>query len=477
MKKELLRITNLNCQYKTVRYMTGISVCLLEGECVGFLGLSDSGKDFLISFICGDVEENIRDVHFYLLGQRVTGNAEIKSCVYHMKVSNFVLDQWTIAEYIGLVGDGWLWMERQQKSQIRKTDSYFEKLGLQMDSTRRLGELSELEKRIVDLMKAVSRGSRIVVIEDDFEGMPHEDIEEFNRVLRLVLKKHGMGAVLNIRSSRLMMKYPDRYIFFRDGRITKKCRRSQIHSDEQMDIFLLGKTRTIRKKELDAFTYRENMEHTIGKENVYCVCNLQLRNGEYLRLNFKKGKVSTFLSLDDKEREHLFAVLSGRERDAGTYWIIGSRRMDVENLSKFVKYGVVSIKHLGSREEAFSNMSVGENLMLPSLRKVTSADYIMFAKQMERSVDNNGDNLTEDLSVLVKDIELNDYVALSMERWYLYNPKVLVLLDPFEQCDFYGISIVKSYIIKLTKRGTAVIIIKSREEYVADISDEIVNLN
>ncbi|MDO5344660.1 MAG: ATP-binding cassette domain-containing protein [Lachnospiraceae bacterium] len=477
MKKELLRITNLNCQYKTVKYMVGINICLLEDECVGFLGLSDSGKDFLIDFICGDVEEDIRSAHFYLEGRRITGNEEIKRTVYHMKESNFVLDQWTVAEYIGLVGEGWLWMDRQQKAQMNKTEAYFRDLGLDMDSTRKLGNLSEMEKRIVDLVKMISRGSKIIIIDDDFEGMPPQDIEEFNRVLRLVMKKYRMAAVLNLRSSRLMMKYLDRYIFFRDGRITKKCRRGLIHSDEQIDIFLLGKTRTTRKKELDAFTYRENEEHIIGQECVYRVCNLELENGEQVSLSFEKGKVTTFLSLNDTEREHLFDVLSGRTRDHGTYWIIGKKRIDADNVSRFVKCGVVSIKQLGSREEAFSNMSVGENLLLPSLCKITSADYIMFARQIQKTINSNKENLTADMSALMKDMELNDYVALSMERWYLYNPRVLILLDPFDQCDFYGISIVKSYIIKLSKRGTAVIIIKSREEFVADISDEIINLN
>lgn len=47
MKKELLRINRLNYNYTRTRKLENVSFCILEGECIGFLGLSYSGKDLM----------------------------------------------------------------------------------------------------------------------------------------------------------------------------------------------------------------------------------------------------------------------------------------------------------------------------------------------------------------------------------------------------------------------------------------------
>ena len=78
--------------------------------------------------------------------------------------------------------------------------------------------------------------------------------------------------------------------------------------------------------------------------------------------------------------------------------------------------------------------------------------------------------------MLAGSLEINDVISMTLERWYIYNPRVLILFEPFVMCDAYGVSIVKSYIKKFVSRGTAVIMIKSREEYVEDISDQIIRL-
>lgn len=85
-------------------------------------------------------------------------------------------------------------------------------------------------------------------------------------------------------------------------------------------------------------------------------------------------------------------------------------------------------------------------------------------------------NITSEADEAAGDLEINDIISITLERWYIYNPKVLVLFEPFVQCDVYGVSLVKSYIKKFANKGTAVIIIKSREEYVEDISDQIISI-
>ncbi len=69
--------------------------------------------------------------------------------------------------------------------------------------------------------------------------------------------------------------------------------------------------------------------------------------------------------------------------------------------------------------------------------------------------------------------DVNELIRLTLERWYIYRPAMIILYEPFIECDPYGVSLVREYIKRFADRKTAVIIIKSRDEYIADISDHI----
>ena len=72
---------------------------------------------------------------------------------------------------------------------------------------------------------------------------------------------------------------------------------------------------------------------------------------------------------------------------------------------------------------------------------------------------------------------INVLIGITLERWSIYNPRVLVLFEPFALCDIKGTQIVKDYIKKFAARGISVIIVKTREEYVEDISDQIIRID
>ena len=58
----------------------------------------------------------------------------------------------------------------------------FAELELDFDISSRMRDLSELEKRIVDVVKAYRKGARIIIIEDEFDGVSQTDIIKFGKL-------------------------------------------------------------------------------------------------------------------------------------------------------------------------------------------------------------------------------------------------------------------------------------------------------
>ncbi len=476
MKKELLRITNLNYQDHQRNAMTGIHLCVFEGDCIGFLGLADSGKNFFLDFLCGEIEENLENYHIYLYGERVIDTKELRQAVYRMRDAKHIVESWTVAEYIGLAKSRWLLLKSEREHQEKEADLYFRKLGISIRASAKMRDLDEYEKMMVDVVKAISLGCRLIVMEGEFEDLLPEELEKFHDIVRKILAEYGMGLIFNMNSSQAMMKYMQRYVIFRDGKIIKKCRPEDIQSKSQLERYLLGSVQNKKKKRLDEMVKQTIPEWKQDQEVGYSIHNLQLGNDRISNLDFEKGRICTFLSLDDTRREQLFQILSGRKGDRSTWWLIENQAVPTDRLSELTEKGIASVRKLSSREESFSNMTVNENLLLPSLQKLGSLEYVRSESQL-RKMKFEIKYFNANQTALVKNLDMNDYITLSMEKWYLFNPKLLILLDPFEQCDVYGVSIIKSYIMKMRRRGTAVIIIKAKEEYITDISDEIINLD
>lgn len=468
MRRELLKINNLNCTHTQEGKLDNISLFILEGECVGFLGLSYSGKDLLAKILSGNVERGFSG-HIHIAGSDKQQD-RFKRYIYKICPANYLIGDWTVAEYLCLVES------KKHRVYLRRTEleneakEYLEKLNLKIQVTKKLKQLSEIEKRIVDFAKACYRGAKIVIIEDEFEGMSYDEIRMFARIIHRLVKER-IGVIVNSHSNFVLTTLSDKYIIFSEGRIVKKCKNINNDSEAQLYQFLQeGQV----EKETEKYLYDKDQSEI--DDFWYCVKNLELRKRETAEFNINKGEIVTIISHDKIQKDKIFRALSGREKIGNTLYIINGKTYSRMDYYKLAEERIVSVKVLGSLEELFKRMSVEENLLLPSLKKFSTFDYIGFSKKIRDIIMLEMKQDTSHKGMWIKDLKINELVELTLARWYVLNPKVIVLLEPFGLCDVNGVKIVKRYLKKFSSKGTAVIVISARSEYMKGISDRIIDM-
>lgn len=467
MKKEILRIQNLSCQTESGNELKYISFYLLEGEITGFLGMENSGKEILVDILSGKLKFKKGIVK--LCGEQIVSSGNLAGFVYKMKDSNYLIDDWSVAEYISLVNIHRFWGFLHQKALIDEVQELFKVLKVEIDVNKRLGELSEVEKRLVDVAKAYKMKAKILIIEDEFDGLSRPEIEYFKKELvRIISGK--VTVIINNHSHMVTGILAEKLIIFKKGEIVKKCSTEYIQNPEYLERYLMATNVRSRKNTLDKML----LNQTSKSEIIYRVSHVKTLHAANVEFLFRKGEVSTILALDRKEKEEIFNILSGRMRKAGVEQQIEEKTCDFNDISDYVRNKIISIMHLGTTDELLPSMSVGENILMPSLNKISSLEYTLaegkMAKMLEKEMADGGIFRGEKINKL----GVNDRIVLTLERWHVYNPKVIVLLEPFVQCDPYGVSLVKSYIKKIASGGTAVIVVKSREEYMEELSDRFI---
>ena len=480
MKREALRINDYT---GTDPYGTGlrrISLLLPEQECTGFLGLSSSGKDHLIHLLTGRKDPDFEKMKLSIRGERIRSAERLTELVCRMHPDNYRVRDWSVAEYAALVRAGWLLMGKNRRRMREEVQALLDRICPGMLADTQLQDLSPYEKRMADLAKTCLKGAGVLVIEDDLEDLRAHEQTAFAAQMRRIAREYHFTVIVSSHSYEVIRLLCDQLIFFRDGRIVRKCRAAAVAGRGEIERYLLG-AKSDAQKSLEDYIRGQSGEEP-GEEYaqpVYRVRGLPVYSDtgktHPVDLNFSPGSITTLLVMNEAQRMRLFDNISGRDTDREVYCVIGDRRLSAGEYEQFVRAKVVSILRPGSREELFRNMSVSENLLLPSLEKISGADYLFESKSLINAVDDSP-TLPADREAMMGQMDVNDRIAVVMERWLLYNPKVLVLMDPFERCDLYGVSMVRSYILRFASIGAAVIVLRVRDEYMEDISDEIIRL-
>ena len=468
MKTEVLGIRKFNLRYSHAVSLKSVSLTLMEGECYALMGLASSGKDAFLQVITG--KEWSDNGVIRIDNKKIDNFEQLRSSVHLITELNYSITDWTISEYIGLVSDSFFSLFHRKKLLSEQMQDLFLKLDIEIDVNRKLSDLSEIEKRVIDLVKAYNKGSRILVISDEFDGASSVEISEFKAILDRIV--HGsMTVLIKSNSESVSNILADKYIIFKNGSIIKKCKKDFFKNANQLEAFLLGESKI--KNSMEKIPRISGAE--IFEESIYEVKNIVTSIHESYSFKFKKGEVVSILALNIRKKEKIFNVLSGREIDKVAEFIVTHKRCNFNSIYGFVKNRIVSSINLGTDCEYLDKMTLGENVLIPSLAKISISKYMLYGRRMAEMLEGQV-KLENEYGEILKDDETNLRIQVMMERWFIFKPKVIVLLEPFLHCDVYGVSIIKSYIKKFSDIGTAVIIVKAREKDIMDISEKIIKI-
>lgn len=471
MKKIVLKMSDLILQNERYGKLKYASLYTLEGEVNAFLGLNDSGKELAVQILLGTIELDWNESKIYVDGCKIRRASDLYSLVTYVNTSHTGIENWSVAEYISLKDVSWFLTKRQKNKLIEEAKKQLKEMQVELDIRKKIKNLTPLEYRIVELIKARRQNARILIIEDECEGMDAEAIETYAQFLKKIIKDR-MTAILLCHSDRAVSLLSDNYIIFRRGRVVKKWKKEFAYNQGNVEDYLLGGTMIRKKSSLDSYSRKSYPQKNV----VYKVFSIPIYD-RCVDFEFRKGEITTFIITNNTERRKFFSILSGRLTPPETVYEIKNKKRYMPPMNVFVEHKIVSVMRTGNDYEMFEKMSVGDNLILPSLKKVPLFNYMVSGNKLKQILGQEMEMDSLGASETIGHLDKNHHISVSMNRWYVFNPQVIVLYEPFTSCDAYGVSIILSYIKKMADRGTAVIVVRSNSEYMEETSDHIIDLD
>jgi signal transduction histidine kinase/ABC-type multidrug transport system ATPase subunit len=224
-------VAGLSASFGRVPALSDVSLTVSAGEIVAITGEPGAGKTTLVKCIAGETEPLAGKI---TLGgepvQRVIGGADQRAIAV-------IWQDLELCDNLDVAGELLLGQERRRlmlsPSRLHAAAaSILERLGVPIaDTTRLVGSLSGGQRQLLAVAKAISRGPRVLVLDEPTASLGVTETAHVEELCRR-LRDDGTAILLISRDIGQMFRVADRILVLREGGIVAELDPGATHPDD-----------------------------------------------------------------------------------------------------------------------------------------------------------------------------------------------------------------------------------------------------
>lgn len=223
MRVPALRLTGITKRFGSLVANQDVSLELGQGEVLALLGENGAGKSTLMSILFGHYTADEGRIEVF--GQFLPPGkpAQALAAGIGMVHQHFTLaDNLSVLDNI-VLGSEPLWQPFSRRAQARqKLAEVSARFGLMVQPQARVGSLSVGEKQRVEILKALYRGARILILDEPTSVLTPQESEALFKVLRTLVKQ-GLSVIFISHKLGEVLRVSDRVVVLRAGRLVAEA--------------------------------------------------------------------------------------------------------------------------------------------------------------------------------------------------------------------------------------------------------------
>lgn len=467
----MLILKNISKSFPGVKALDDISVEFKEGEIHALLGENGAGKSTLMKIICGiyqpdkgqvwldDVQLKLKDYGDAVNNHISIVNQEINLIPNSSIAENIVLDKMGKFTKLGFVD----WKKVNETAKI-----YMERVGLDLDPTTPVRNLSAAHKQMIQIAKALSSEAKVLMLDEPTSSLTQYEADILFDILR---KLRSEGVIMIFVSHKLdeVQMIADRVTVFRDGRLMGTDEIANMSRDRIVKMMIGRESSYKYLGRLDA----ENNEIALEAIDI---CSKQ-HGFKDLSFHVRKGEILGFYGLVGSGRTELIRTVLGIDKmTSGTVKLFGKEIKTTDFGKSLHKYKIGYVTENRKEEGLFLNDTVKMNICINSLSDFYQSKFLPLirVKGEYESAQKYVDKLeikTPKLDTKAGSLSGGNQQKISIAKWLCAECDVIVIDEPTVGVDIGA----KEYIHKLiwdlaAVEGKAVILISSDMNEIVSLS-------
>jgi ribose transport system ATP-binding protein len=464
----LLDLHGVSKGFPGVQALDDVSLELRHGEVLALVGENGAGKSTLMKLLAGIYTPDAGS--FRLNGEELTIEGpkhaqELGISIIHQEFN--LMPDLTVAQNIFIGREqraaGFFLDERSLNRRARKL---FEGLGLALDPTERIENLTVAKQQMVEIAKALSFEAKVLIMDEPTAALNDAEVDVLFELIGR-FRRPDTGVIYISHRMEELTRISDRITVLRDGRNVG----SRVTAEtDQREVISLMVGREISGEQRPA-------PRRIDGEPVLSVANLSTRS--LLRdvsFDVRAGEILGFAGLMGAGRTEVARAIVGADpRESGEIRMHG-RPVSIGNPAEASRHGIGYLsedrKHLGVLLER----SVRENIVLSALRDYTSALGFVNEGRIERTGRDYIDKLrikTPSSAQLVQNLSGGNQQKVVIAKWLAKDCEVLIFDEPTRGIDVGAKEEIYALLKGLAEQGKAIIMISSELPEVLRLSDRI----
>jgi len=463
----------INKRFGSVPVLKGVDFTLEAGSVHALVGGNGAGKSTLMKIMTGVYTLDSGEI--CIAGQK----ADIASphdarengiAMIFQELS--LIPTMTVAENIFLGEELRKNGFRDAKRMNQRAKELLNRFGLEVDPRAVVGKLSVGMNQMIEIAKAISKNARILVFDEPTSSLSGAETEKLFQMIR-DLKNQGVSMVYISHRMNEIQKVADTITILRDGGVVHTGRVSDLSLEAIISHVTGGGAAS------HGFEY---VERAVDPEAGELIRVERLKVNDRIQdisFSLRKGEILGFAGLMGSGRTEILETLFGIRRKKGGTVLLDGRRVDVESAAGGVRAGFALIPEDRRKQGLVLIHSVKENMILPKVRQLKKAGFLVDEKAANRMVEGEVGKLrivTDRITRRVNQLSGGNQQKVVIGKWLEMNPRVLMLDEPTAGVDIGA----KVEIIQLMRRfaseGNGVIFVSSELAEMLAVCDRIITL-
>ncbi len=244
----VLRLADVTKRFGALTANDAISLELMPGEILALLGENGAGKTTLMSILFGHYVADEGSIEVF---GRPLATGSPKAAI--AAGIGMVHQHFTLAANLSVLdnivlGTEPLWAPRQQRARARqKVVQLAEHFGLAVDPRRLIRDLSVGERQRVEILKALYRGARILILDEPTAVLTPQEVESLFAILKTMVAE-GLSIIFISHKLKEVMAVADRVAVLRQGKLAAELPIAEA-SREGLALAMVGRAIALPERE------------------------------------------------------------------------------------------------------------------------------------------------------------------------------------------------------------------------------------
>lgn len=465
MANTILSVRDIVKEYPGVRAIDYLSFDVEEGEIHALIGENGAGKSTLIKTLSGAITPTSGTI--IINGREFSAMTPKRSKEQGIAV---IYQEFTLVPGISAAENVFLGEKTSQglfvdiKDRERRAKELFDRMGVEIDVSKPVRNLSPACQQIVEIAKAVSRDVKILIMDEPTAPLTVNEVDTLFKIVR-DLKKRGVTIIFISHRLEELFELADRVTVMRDGTYVGTRKMEEI--DRQTLIAMMA------GRELkESYPLRKV---SLGEE-VLRVEELCGNGDKDISFNLHKGEILGFAGLVGAGRTEIMRVIYGASPAESGKIFVNGKEVHIKSCSDAIQLGIGYIPEDRKAQGVFLPMTIKWNTVINNLKAFSNGIFVDRKKENDAAAEyqEKFDIKTPNLNQKVRNLSGGNQQKVVIAKTLAANSEIVIFDEPTRGIDVGAKQEIYKLMNELVENGKSIIMVSSDMPELLGMSDRIV---